>query len=101
MQLSYPLSQYKNCVANAFCPLLLGIQYSSELPNQDRLVKFLSRLKEVEFDAGDPIPGLTTTDLCKTALPPNWCYIQYNRNALVTVEDDEFRIDHIRTLSHD
>ena len=93
------MSQYKNCVANAFCPLLLGIQYSSTIPNQDRLVKFLSRLKEAEFDNGDPIAGLTTTELCKKGLPPNWCYVQYNRGPLQIVEEDEFREEKIRTFS--
>lgn len=99
MQLSYPLAQYKNIVMQAFCPLLLGIQYSSTLPNVDRLVKFLSRLKEAEFDAGDPIPGLTTTELCKTGLPVNWCYVQYNRGPLTVVEEDEFRFEKVRTLA--
>ncbi len=77
----------------------MGRQYSSILPNHDRLAKFLSRLKEAEFDAGDPIPGLTTTDLCKTGLPVNWCYIQYNRGALTIVEEDEFRFEKVRMLS--
>jgi hypothetical protein len=99
MQLSYPVGQYKNCVAQAFCELLIGIQYASELPNTDRMVKFLSRLKEAQFDGGDPIPGLTTTDLCRTGLPLNWCYIQYNRGPLQPVEEDEFRVDHVRTIS--
>ena len=87
-------------MAEAFCSLLLGMQYASNLPNQDRLVKFLSRLKEAEFDGGDPIPGLTTTDLCKTGLPPNWCYIQYSRGPLQIADDDEFRVDKVRTLAH-
>lgn len=99
MQMSYPLSQYRNAIAEAFCPLLLGMQYATTLPNQDRLVKFLSRLKQAEFDAGDPIPGLTTTELCKTGLPPNWCYMQYNRGPLTPVEEDEFRLEKIRTLA--
>lgn len=99
MQLSYPVSQYKNCLMNSFCGLLLGVQYATDIPNTDRLVKFLSRLKEAQFDANDPIPGLTTTDLCKKGLPPNWCYIQYNRSALTIVDDDEFRQERIRTLT--
>ncbi len=101
MQLSYPLAQYKNCIGTAFCGLLLELQYASDLPNMDRFVKFLSRLKEAQFDVNDPIPGLTTTDLCKTGLPPNWCYIQFNRGPLVPVEDDEFRLDKMRVLSSD
>lgn len=78
---------------------MLGIQYSSTIPNQDRLVKFLSRLKEAEFDANDAIPGLTTTELCHSGLPLNWCYIQYNRGPLQPVEEDEFRQDNVRTFS--
>ncbi len=101
MQLSYPISQYKNCVLQAFCSLAIGIQYASQLPNQDRFIKFLTRLKEASFDSGDPLPGLTTTDLCKTGLPVNWCYIQYNRGPLVPVEEDEFRLEKIRQLSSD
>lgn len=84
----------------AFCTLILGVQYASNLPNQDRLVKFLSRLKEAEFDNGDPVPGLTTTELCKTGLPINWCYLQYNRGPLITVEEDEFRLEKFRMLSN-
>jgi hypothetical protein len=97
--MSYPLSAYRQCIAEAFCPLLLGLQYSSNLPNQDRLVKFLSRLKEAQFEAGDPVPGLTLTELCKTGLPPNWCYLQYNRGPLMPVEEDEFRVDKDRVLT--
>lgn len=39
------------------------------------------------------------TELCKTGLPVNWCYIQYNRGALTLVEDDEFRFEKTRMLS--
>jgi hypothetical protein len=101
LQLSYPITEYRKCVERAFCELLIGHQYASQLPNIDRFTKFLTRLKESEFDSGDPFPDLTITDLCKKGLPINWAYIQFSRGPLQIVEEDEFRLDTNRMLSDD
>lgn len=101
MQLSYPIAAYRKCVERAFCELLIGHQYASELPNLDRFTKFLSRIKEGGFDANDPIPGLTTTDLCKKGLPISWAFIQFNRGPLLVVDEDEFRQDFMRCFTDD
>lgn len=89
MQLSYPVTEYKICIERAFCELLLQIQYASQLPNTERFTKFLTRIKE-----GDP--NLDLPEFCRTGLPNNWCYMQYNRGPLVIVPEDEFRKDKIR-----
>ena len=99
MQLSYPISAYKDVVVKAFCELLLGIDYASDLPNLDRFTKFLTRVKENEFDSGNPIPGLTTTDLCKKGLPVNWTFAQFNRGPLMIVDEDEFRLEKLRCFT--
>lgn len=99
MQMSYPVESYLTCIQKAFCELLVGYQYASELPNLDRFTKFLTRIKEAEFDSGNPIAGLTTTDLCKKGLPVNWVFIQYNRGPLLIVEEDEFRVQLIRCFT--
>ena len=101
MQLSYPVAEYRRCVERAFCELLIGHEYASQLPNEERIAKFLSRIKEKEFDSSNPLPGLTTTDLCKTGLPINWTYAQFNRGPLQYMEEDDFRVDQIRCLSDD
>lgn len=99
MQMSYPITAYLECIQKAFCELLIGYQYASELPNLDRFTKFLTRIKEAEFDSGNPIPGLTTTELCKKGLPVNWVFMQYNRGPLLQVEEDEFRVEKIRCFT--
>jgi hypothetical protein len=101
MQLSYPITAYRACVERAFCELLIGHQYATELPQLDRFTKFLTRIKEAEFDFGDPLPGLTTTDLCKTGLPINWVFAQFNRGPLSIIEEDEFRVEIIRCFTDD
>lgn len=99
MQLSYPVGAYRACVERALCELLIGHQYASELPTLDRFTKFLTRIKESGFDANNPIPGLTTTELCKKGLPINWAFIQFNRGPLMIVEEDEFRGELVRCFT--
>jgi hypothetical protein len=84
MQLSYPIEAYRVCVRQAFCELLLDERYAQELPNISRFTKFLTRIKEKD-------PTLELPELCKTGLPDNWAYIQYNRGPLQIVDEDEFR----------
>lgn len=93
------MEAYLKCMEKAFCELLIGYQYASELPHLDRFTKFLTRIKEAEFDSGDPIPGLTTTDLCKKGLPTNWVFVQFNRGPLSIIEEDEFRVEIIRCFT--
>ena len=101
MQLSHPVGAYRRCVERAFCELLIGHEYATELPNMERATKFLSRIKEAEFDSSNPLPGLTTTELCKTGLPVNWTYAQFNRGPLQYIVEDDFRMDKVRCLSDD
>lgn len=101
MQLSYSVASYLEHIEFAFRELLVGYEYASELPHLDRFTKFLTRIKESEFDSGNPIPGLTTTDLCKKGLPINWVYVQFNRGPLLSVEEDEFRFNLIRNFTND
>ena len=94
MQMSYPLEAYRLCVQRAFCEMLIQERYASELPNIGRFTKFLTRVKEQD-------PALDLPELCRTGLPPNWVYIQYNRGPLEIVDEDEFRKSKIKVISED
>ena len=74
MLLSYPLEALRCDVETAFSELILGCRYATELPNQDRLNKFLSKTKDLDKNH---------------KLPDKWIYIQFKRNALEFGEDQD------------
>ena len=74
MLLSYPLEALRCDVETAFSELILGCRYATELPNQSRLSKFLTKIKDFNENH---------------KLPSEWMYVQFKRNALEYEEDQD------------
>lgn len=93
MLMQYPLHSYRDIVRRVFGSFLLQDTYASNLPDYERMIKFLSRFRHHQItphlEDEEQIPSMT-------GLPEHWSYWQYNRSALVPVEEDDFRREAIR-----
>ena len=77
MLLAIPLERLRCDLEDAFKELVVGCDYTSDIPNIERLHKFLTKVKDKD-ESG------------KFELPENWLYIQFKRNALIGSTDQDY-----------